>query len=147
MKSSRPAFLFAFIFLISGMVQASDNGASQEIQETTPFVAYYFYTEPRCTTCQTIEKLTAEAIHNHFEKELQDGQLSWRVIDIGREPNKHYIQTYSLYTKSVVIARMENGKPVDFMILQDVWELVHKPDEFDEYIEREITGFMQGTDE
>ncbi len=147
MKSVTLALFLAGILLVPGPAIAEDNGTSQKVETSTPFVVYYFFTEPRCTTCQTIEKLTAEAIHNHFETELQEGQLSWQVIDIGKEPNKHYIKTSSLYTKSVVIARMENGEPVDFMILQDVWALVHKPDKFDEYVEREITGFMKGTHE
>lgn len=147
MKSIISAAFLAILLLIPGTATAGDKGSDPDKPAATPFVVYYFYTEPRCTTCETIEKLTAQAIHSHFESALQEGTLSWQVVNIGEEPNQHYIKTYSLYTKSVVIAEIENGEPLEFRILQDVWELVHKPAEFDDYIDREISGFMQGTNE
>ena len=106
-------------------------------------MVYYFYNEPRCSTCEAIEKLTSDAIQHRFAAELEGGRLDWKLIDIGKDPNKHYIETYSLYTKSVVVARMEDGKPVDFKILQEVWELVHKPDAFGDYVEEEVRQFMK----
>lgn len=147
MKHILLPLFFAGMCLFPNIVMSQNAKDTQPDPAAAPYVVYYFYSAPRCSTCEAIEKLTADAIQNRFAAELEAGRLDWKLIDIGKDPNKHYIETYSLYTKSVVVARMEDGKPVDFKILQEVWELVHKPDAFGEYIEEEVRRFMKGPNE
>jgi hypothetical protein len=108
-------------------------------------MAYYFHTNYRCWTCRTIEALTQESIQKNFAQELKSGRLEWRVINIDEPANRHFAQDYKLYTKSVIIADLQNGKQVRWKNLEKVWEYVHDPNAFANYIRDEISAYLRGS--
>jgi len=107
-------------------------------------IAYYFYAEPRCASCRKIEAFTDEAIRTGFEKELGTGALEWKPVDIKEKGNEHFIQDYQLYSKSVVIVNMEDGKQVGWKNLEEVWNLLNNKQGFIDYIQSETRAFMEG---
>lgn len=105
-------------------------------------VAYYFHTSYRCWTCKQIEALTKEAIQNNFAQELKTGRLEWQSVNIDEPANQHFVQDYKLYTKSVIIADFQNGKQVRWKNLEKVWECVHNPGVFANYIRMEVSAYL-----
>jgi len=61
-------------------------------------VVYYFHGTARCPTCRKFESLTDEAIKGHFSEALGRGTLEWRVVNIERPGNEHFVDDYQLYT-------------------------------------------------
>jgi hypothetical protein len=111
-------------------------------EDGTKVVAYYFYTNFRCKSCLTIEKYTKEAIEENFEDELSSEKLVFKTINIEEEDNKHFVDDYQLYTKSVVLSLVKDGEEIKFKDLRKVWELLRNKDEFYKYIEEETKGFF-----
>ncbi|MHA1655259.1 MAG: nitrophenyl compound nitroreductase subunit ArsF family protein [Candidatus Heimdallarchaeota archaeon] len=105
-------------------------------------VAYYFYTTARCVSCHKIEQYTKESLEKYFFDEIASGKIDFQMINIDEPQNKHFIQDYQLYTKSVVLSKVSDGKEVKFKNLDKVWNLLGSKDKFYEYIKDETNNFI-----
>lgn len=106
-------------------------------------IVYYFYGNHRCTTCRTLEKLSKEAIFEGFSKEIDAGTLAWRPVNTDEPENKHFVDEFKLFTKSLVVVRTEDGETQEWKNCQKIWELVRNPDEFKRYVTSEIRAFLE----
>lgn len=106
-------------------------------------VAYYFHGNFRCFNCYRIEQYSKEAIEQYFKDELSSGKLVFKVINIEEKGNEHFIQDYQLYTKSLIISLVKNGKEVKFDNLVKVWEFLGNRQKFYDYVKDEITQYLK----
>lgn len=126
-------------------VAISSNNITQKLAKTKTVrleknrvIAYYFHGDVRCPTCLLIEKLSHDAITKNFAKQLQAGNLEWKVINVDTPRNSHLIKDYHLYTKSLIIATLKNNKQVSWKNLEKVWEYVHDANKFYAYVQTEV---------
>lgn len=122
----------------------SPQNSTTNAAEKPKFVAYYFHATARCATCRKIEQLSAEAINNSFSSELKSGNLEFRSVNMEEEQNRHFVEDFKLYTRALVIVRYSGDKVEEHKNLTRVWELVHSPQQFGEYVRTEIGKFMGG---
>jgi hypothetical protein len=108
------------------------------------FVAFYFHSTQRCATCRKIEALSREAIQTSFAEELKKGDLEFRPVNVDEPQNKHYVQDFKLYTKTLIIARVSGEKVQSHRNLTKIWELVYSSKDFSNYVKNEISVFMGG---
>jgi hypothetical protein len=106
-------------------------------------IAYYLHTTYRCATCRSIEAYSREAIDTGFARELKDGRLEFRLVNIQLSENRHFIQDYQLFTKSLVLVRMKDGKQVEWTNLDRVWELTGNRDAFVAYVQQGVRGYLE----
>jgi hypothetical protein len=97
-------------------------------------VAYYFHGNVRCQTCRTIEAYAEEAIRNGYPEQLASGKVEWHALNIEQPENEHFVQDFSLVTRSVVLVRMQDGAQAEWKRLDNVWNLVHTKQAFVDYI-------------
>jgi len=107
-------------------------------------IVYYFHTTFRCPTCYKIEKYTKEAMESGFSQALGDGRVEFQVLNIEEPANSHFVQDYKLYTKSVVVVDIKDGKQARWSNLAKVWELVGNQPLFIKYIQDEVNRYLQG---
>ena len=127
-------FLFLSFFISGGAQSAS----------STQVIVYYFHTTSRCPTCYKIEQYTQEAVEQYFNKEILAGTLVFKTINFDEKENKHFIKDYQLYTKSVVISMIKEGKEVKFNNLTKIWEYVRDKEKFYDYIKTETAKYLAG---
>lgn len=120
---------------------AASSPSSQSSRQLT---VYYFCTTARCVSCRTIEALTKEAVSTGFADATGEGRLEFRVINTDMAENRHYIEDYQLYTKSVVVSEVMGGKEVRWKNLSRVWELLGDREAFIGYVTREIDDYLGG---
>jgi hypothetical protein len=113
--------------------------------ENAKVFAYYFHGNFRCSTCQAIEKYSKEAIEHYFANELKNGTLEFKPINVEQEENRHYVQDYQLFSKSLVLSLVVNGKEKNWKNLTDVWTLVRDKDKFFQYVKEEIEKLLKET--
>ena len=135
---------FSFFIVISSFSMANNILSDQNITTkiSTKIVVYYFYTNYRCYSCRMIEQYTKEAVEKFFDKELKEGKLIFKPVNIDEKENKHFIKDYQLYTKSVVISKMKDNEEVSFKNLDKVWKLLRNKEGFYSYIKEETNGFL-----
>jgi hypothetical protein len=163
MTGTRGALIgFGLLFLAAGAHFAGIGGeksaaaapvaAAVESRASTPeakaqpvkLVVYYFHTTARCYTCRLIENYSAETVQQRFAGEIGNGRIEWRTVNVQESANRHFVKKYQLFTKTVVVVRLENGKEVKHKALNDTWNLVDRKPAFQSYIEREVRGMLQG---
>jgi hypothetical protein len=108
-------------------------------------IAYYFHTTGRCVSCKKIEAYSQEAIETGFADQIKDGTLRFESVNIDKQENKHFVGDYQLYTKSVVICNMEDGKQKEWKNLTKVWQLIRNKDEFVKYVQDEINAYLKAS--
>jgi hypothetical protein len=111
---------------------------------TDKIIAYYFHGTRRCASCRKIEAYSAEAVETGFADDLKGGTLEWHVVNIDEDANKHYIKEYQLYTKSVILSHVKDGKEIGWKNLDKVWTLLGDKEGFVNYVQTETRTFMNG---
>jgi hypothetical protein len=150
--TARRAVLFLLLVFVTTSAFYLLAGNEKRSASSTPgppaaasasrIIAYYFHVTVRCTTCRTIEAYSREAILNHFKSDIDRGRIEWRVVNVQLPENKHFVKDYQLFTKSVVLVHIANGKEQTYKILNDVWELVGDKARFQAYVDKEVRGYL-----
>lgn len=124
-------------------VEDTVKAKSDSLKTAPEVVAYYFHTTYRCVSCRRIEAYSREAIETGFAEQLKSGTLKFESINIDEAENKHFVKDYQLYTKSLVICDMKDGKQIQWKNLARVWELIRNKDEFVKYVQDEINAYLK----
>lgn len=138
-----PLFLTVIFFL--GIAFYSNGAVEQQMEasENSYVVAYYFHGNFRCYSCYKIEQYSKEAIKQFFEEELKSGKLTFKAINVEEQGSEHFINDYQLYTKSLVISLIKNGKEVKYKNLTKVWEYLRNKQKFYDYVKDEINNYLE----
>lgn len=105
-------------------------------------IAYYFHGTKRCPTCLKMEAYADEAIKSGFSEAMKQGGLEWRVVNTDEPANKHFLSDYQLYTKALVIVKVQDGKQTEWKNLEKIWDLVGEKDDFIKYVQEEIGSYL-----
>lgn len=112
--------------------------------ETSPekVIVYYFRTNVRCAKCIKFEKYSRKAVVTGFQKALEDGRLEYKIVNIEEPGNKHYVEDYKLYTKSIVVVEMKGDEQVRWNNLDKIWQLVSSEEKFIDYIQEGVRSYL-----
>jgi len=155
---TRKSFLatasFAAAILVTCLAQASPSTRSAAVTSaapTTPVATdrdhvvrvYYFHGNARCVSCRKIEALAGEAVRAAFAGEMKQGKVEWLAVNVDEPANKHFIQDYRLYTKSLVVVDLVDGTRVRWKNLEKIWELLRDDDAFRQYVQGEVRSYLE----
>jgi hypothetical protein len=159
MRVHRFAAVFVILLGMAGMLLTASCGKSGESDKPsdTPAetqsntimpqanvdIVYYFMTTQRCANCMKIETWTKEAVEKGFPEPLKSGKMVWRMVNLDESANNHFIKDYGLFTKSVVLVKMREGKQAEWKNLDRVWELLTDQAAFQKYIADEVKQFVE----
>lgn len=107
-------------------------------------VVYYFHGNMRCYSCKLIESFTVEAIDSGFADDLKSGRVELKIVNVEEPSNEHFVQDYGLASRSVVVARYEEGQQKDWKRLDEVWQLTEDKEAFIHLIQEEIKTLLKG---
>ena len=105
-------------------------------------VVYYFHGNARCSSCYKLEQYAKESIEQNFADELKSGKIVFEIVNVDKPENDHFVADYQLYTKSVVLSLVKDGKQVKYKNLERVWNLLKDQNKYHEYIRDEIKPFL-----
>jgi len=132
----------AVTFGLSSIAYSADE-ETPPTEQGQKVIAYYLHGTARCYTCRLIESYTEEAIRTGFPKEIEDGKLEWKVINMETSENKHFMNDYKLYTKSVVISKLNEGTETNWKNLDRIWSLTRNKANFIAYIQDETRKMLK----
>ena len=109
--------LFTMLFAFSNIAFAADK-----------VNVYYFYGKPRCTTCMKIENYTKSAVAS-----MNDKDVVFKGVDMDNPNNGAMVKKYNLFTKSVIVSKIKNGKE-QWKNLDKIFLKVGNEQDFKNYI-------------
>ncbi len=121
---------------VNSPVVVDNHEGSQKV------VVYYFHGDFRCPTCRKFETYSDEVLQSAFADALNDSSLEWKVVNTDEPGNKHFVRDYQLYTKSIIVAKIQDGKQTEWKNLDKIWELVGNKAVFVKYIQDEVNAYL-----
>jgi len=143
-KKIFPVLLAVAVLISSGLIislpaQAEDNAKSAQV------VAYYFHGDMRCPTCHKLEQYSKEAVETNFKDAVASGKLDFKVINVEDKGNEHYASDYQLYTKSLILSLVKDGKEIKWKNMDKIWEYVHNKEKFIDYVKSGVADLLKET--
>jgi hypothetical protein len=92
-----------------------------------------------------MEKYSKEAIEANFKGALAAGALEFKAVNVEERGNEHFVNDYKLYTKSLILSQVKDGKEVKSKNLDKIWELARNKQKIMDYVTGEINEFMKDT--
>ena len=136
---------FLTIAIINAEEKNKGNTSNHTDKAAKTVIAYYFHGNYRCANCTKIEKHSREAIEKYFTGALKTRKLVFNTVNTDLTHNKHFIEDYQLYTRSLIIAEFKEGKQVRWKNLTKVWNYLNDKDAFYEYVKSEIQDYLEHT--
>ena len=133
--------IFTSIFLV-GDFTGVYYIANAESQLTNQVIVYYFHGNFRCVNCYNIEKFSKETAEQNFGNELSSNRLVFKAINIEEKDNEHFVNDYQLYTRSLVVSLVKNGKETKSKNLTKIWEYLKDKLKFHQYVKDEIREYL-----
>jgi hypothetical protein len=132
-------FFIVSIFLCGSFANAQDSGN----KPTGRVIAYYFHGTFRCYSCTMIEGYSREAIESNFKEALASGKLEFKAVNVEERDNRHFIDDYQLYTKSLILSLVKDGKEIKSKNLTKIWEYARNKQRFFDYVTEEVSNFLK----
>ncbi len=117
--------------------------ATNKMQTTAKneVIVYYLHSTFRCKTCNSIEKMTTELLTKKYQKKLDNKKILFQRVNYQKDLN--LAKKFAVIASCVVVAKVNNnGEITDFKRLDEVWTLMNKPQEFDNYIANAINSYF-----
>jgi hypothetical protein len=111
--------------------------------EQNRVTVYYFHTNARCVNCYNMEKWTREALDEYFKDDEKSGKLNFQIINLDVKGNEHFALEYQLFTKSVALSLVKNGREVKSTNLTKVWDCLGDSKKFKVYIKDEVSKYVK----
>jgi len=131
------------IFLLFSSISAEQPAPPVKYNHADSVIVYYFHGNYRCASCTKIEKYSRDAISNFFSKEIKAGFLSFQAVNTDLSENKHFLKDYQLYTKSLVLISVKEGKILKWKNLDKIWQRLNNKAAFYNYVQTETKKFLE----
>ena len=101
-------------------------------------IVYYLHGTQRCVTCNKIEDLARKTIEEKYAKELANGLVAFKSVNVEEPANEHFIKDFQLSIRSVVMQKGTKYEKFD-----DVWTLVREPEKFASYLQNGAARMLE----
>lgn len=139
--------LLAFVFISIGFAIGKhtvklDNETKKTSKRNNHHVAvYYLHSTFRCVTCNTIEEMTWTLLNSSYSNELTNKKIKWIIEDF--QENETIAKKFEVVASCVVVALVKADKIIDFIRVDEVWTLMEKPEEFNNYLSNIIDSYLE----
>ncbi len=103
-----------FITSCSGKAQnqnSTDNmGNKTEVSGPNRIEILDFHNEHRCVSCVSIESYAKETLNTYFAKEMQNGKITFTLLNADDPKNETMVEKYKAYGSTLVLNVIIDGK-------------------------------------
>jgi len=114
--------------------QPSTNG-------TNMVEVVYFHRTQRCYSCRYAGDTTEYAVETYFAKELANGKLVFKMLNLQDPANADIVKKYGAYTSSLFINEIKDGTD-NIKAVTNIWLLIGKDEAFVNLIRSEIESVL-----
>ena len=111
MKTIINLLFLSFVLLF--YAGCADKAPSQEATSavgTDRIEVLDFHTDHRCKTCLTIEKMTKEVLADDYGDQMENGAITFQLINVDKEENLPMAQKFLAFGSSLVLNVIIGGE-------------------------------------
>ncbi|MBF0217245.1 MAG: hypothetical protein HQL30_09675 [Candidatus Omnitrophica bacterium] len=135
--------ILAVVAVISADFSRSSAFAVEEKPAISKVIAFYFHGSFRCPTCRKLEAYSKETISTNFKYEIDSGKLEFKEVNTEEKGNEHFVDEYQLYTKTLILSLVKDGKEVKWKNLDKIWELVGNKKKYADYVTNAVSDLLK----
>ena len=115
--------------------------ASETKLKTDKVQVFTFHATQRCATCIAIGKLSGEVVEEYYQRELRDGKIEVKEINIDLPENKELAAKFQASGSALKINAIYDGQD---HITEDtaVWRLTSNPTQYKSYLKNKIDTLL-----
>jgi hypothetical protein len=132
------------VAVVSSAASVKKDTAKAAVGANNKIIVFYFHGNMRCPTCYKLETYAKSEVESAFAGAIKTGMVEWKTVNVDEKENEHFNADYKLYTKSVIVSMMKDGKELSWKNLDKIWELVHEEGRYREYIRNEVQACLEG---
>jgi hypothetical protein len=125
-----------------GGLAAAPEGSGDIATVRDGLVVYYFHSNTRCPTCQSIESQAQAVVQKDFASQLGKGEVVWKIVNYEQASAKPLADKFAIQMPVVVLVRMKNGEIEDWRRLDKVWAFESDKPAFAKYVRAEIDQML-----
>ncbi len=130
-------------------IRRNGGMAASEAADTTEalsngLIVYYFHSNTRCPTCQSIELQAHDAVVENFEPQLGRREIAWKVLNYEQPASAQLTKKFDIQMPVVVLAKMDGGQIKNWKRLDEVWGLENDKPAFARFVRDEIAKMLAG---
>ena len=110
MKRTLVLMMVSLILLAFGEKSNAVTVKEQSGQVRDFVEVLYFHGKQRCVTCRSIEQNTKELLKSKFQRQMKEGKVVYRVIDISKTENAQIAEKYEVTWSSLFLVQHKKGK-------------------------------------
>ena len=110
MKRTLVLMMVSFILLACGEKSNAVTAKAQSGQVNDFVEILYFHGKQRCVMCRSIEQNTKELVEAKFARQMKEGKVVYRVIDISKKENARIAEKYEVTWSSLFLVQHKKGK-------------------------------------
>jgi len=107
MKNIRFSLLLMVTISGIGIVQSQNK---PQTTDKTRVLVYYFHATSRCPTCLAIEDNTKKTLETYFAKEMKDGIIKFRTVNVDEKENYKLAEKYEAGGSALFVTKIDKGK-------------------------------------
>jgi len=125
-----------------GGIAASPGNASSAETAADGLIVYYFHSNTRCPTCQSIESQAKNVVQADFAAQAASGEITWKVLNYEQPANAELARKFDIQVPVVVLAKTKAGKIDGWNRLDEVWGLFSDKPAFAKYVRDQISQML-----
>jgi hypothetical protein len=129
--------LTAFAVISAGALVIGEDNPQDKV------IAYYFHGNMRCYSCNILEQYSRQAIEGNFQDELASNRLVFKTVNVQEKANNHFMKDYGLYSQSLVLSFVRDGKEQKFKNLSMIWQYARDRQRFISYVKDEVNAYLK----
>jgi len=126
--------------------QEKSNGKSDisiPPQDVEKVELLYFHPRFRCVSCNNVEKFARQVAEGEFAKEINDGKLVFKSLEIDDPKNKELVQELGVTGSSLYVVASDGGKR-EHGEIKSVWLHWNNPEKCKDIITSELKSVLYG---
>ena len=107
------AFSIIALFILVSCKGKHNEKTSENLTDasTTGIEVIYFFGKQRCSSCVAMEKFAKEAIDSVFPEKINDGEISFKSIDITTPEGEKLADSFEVTSSSIFVVNNKSDKP------------------------------------
>ncbi len=144
MKKIIKSFLILsfLIFLTACQSNEPKKIVYSEIEKADKIEIVHFHSTYQCYSCIYIGEMALKSLEKNFAKELEDGKITFKEIDVDKKENYEIVSKYGA-TGSSLFFGLTMGEKEKTSQDTRVWSLIGRDEEFEDYIVNKINTLLK----